>query len=119
MVKLQHNIITRAVLARTEANMVMVITRKKKMTKSILAASLLVIGVEAGSNFADSLAECSAVQELNICLREVGIRIMIIVVDGNGGDRNDDGDHIAVSYISVFWVVKYDQHRGPNINIHK
>merc|ERR1719460_2093025 len=47
----------------------------KKMTKSILAmlliaTSLLLVDVEAGSNFADSLAECSAVQELNICLRE-------------------------------------------------
>jgi len=47
----------------------------KKMTTSILAtlliaSSLLLVGVEAGSNFADSLAECSAVQELNICLRE-------------------------------------------------
>ena len=62
------------------------------MTKSILAASLLVIGVEAGSNFADSLAECSAVQELNICLRGVGIRILMIVVDGDGGNSNDNGD---------------------------
>jgi hypothetical protein len=73
LVKSPRNI-TRAVLAKEkEANMVMVMAGKK-MTKSILAtllnASLLLVGVEAGSNFADSLAECSAVQELNICLRE-------------------------------------------------
>jgi hypothetical protein len=74
LVKSPHNIITRTVLAKEkEANMVMVM-REKKMTKSILAmllvASPLLVSVEAGSNFADSLAECSAVQELNICLRE-------------------------------------------------
>ena len=71
MVKLLHSIITRAL----EANMVMVMTRKK-MTRSILAmlvvaTTLLINCVDCGSNFADSLAECSAVQELNICLREV------------------------------------------------
>ena len=64
--------------------MVMVMAGKK-MTKSILAtllnASLLLVGVEAGSNFADSLAECSAVQELNICLREVVIGVMMMVVE--------------------------------------
>jgi len=37
---------------------------------SMLFIGTLVIGVDAGSNFADNLAECSAVQELNICLRE-------------------------------------------------
>ena len=65
--------------------MVMVMAGKK-MTKSILATllittSLLLVGVEAGSNFADSLAECSAVQELNICLREVVIGVMMMVVE--------------------------------------
>ena len=85
MVKSPHNIITRTVLAKEkEANMVMVMREKKKMTKSILAmllvASPLLVSVEAGSNFADSLAECSAVQELNICLREVLIGVMLMVV---------------------------------------
>ena len=83
--KLQHNIITRAVLARTEANMVMVMTGKR-MIRNILAMLLiasLLASVDAGSNFADSLAECSAVQELNICLREVVIGV------GDGGA--DDG----------------------------
>ena len=37
----------------------------------VLVATLVVGMVEGGSNFADNLAECSAVQELNICLREV------------------------------------------------
>jgi len=36
----------------------------------VLVATLVVGVVEGGSNFADNLAECSAVQELNICLRE-------------------------------------------------
>jgi len=36
----------------------------------VLVATLVVGMVEGGSNFADNLAECSAVQELNICLRE-------------------------------------------------
>ena len=85
LVKSPRNI-TRAVLAKEkEANMVMVMAGKK-MTKSILAmlliaTSLLLVGVEAGSNFADSLAECSAVQELNICLREVVIGVMMMVVE--------------------------------------
>ena len=84
LVKSPRNI-TRAVLAKEkEANLVMVMTGKK-MTTSILAtlliASLVLVGVEAGSNFADSLAECSAVQELNICLREVVIGVMMMVVE--------------------------------------
>ena len=48
---------------------------------SMLFVGTLVIGVDAGSNFADNLAECSAVQELNICLREVVIGVMMMVVE--------------------------------------
>ena len=64
--------------------MVMVMTRKK-MTRSILAmlvvaTTLLINCVDCGSNFADSLAECSAVQELNICLREVVIGVMVMMM---------------------------------------
>ena len=60
----------------------MVTGKKKEMMKSMLAATFLlaVLGVDAGSNFADSLAECSAVQELNICLREVLIGEMMMTV---------------------------------------
>ena len=53
----------------------------KKMRRSILAmlvvaSTFLINCADGGSNFADSLAECSAVQELNICLREV----MVVMV---------------------------------------
>ena len=80
MVKLLHSIITRAV----EANMVMVMTGKK-MRRSILAmlvvaSTFLINCADGGSNFADSLAECSAVQELNICLREVMFCVMVVMV---------------------------------------
>ena len=84
LVKSPRNI-TRAVLAKEkEANLVMVMAGKKLST-SILAmllitTSLLLVGVEAGSNFADSLAECSAVQELNICLREVVMKMVAVVI---------------------------------------
>ena len=90
--KLQHNIITWAVLAKTAADMVMVMTGKRMM-RNILAMLLiasLLASVDAGSNFADSLAECSAVQELNICLREVVIGVGDIV--GGDGVSNGGGD---------------------------
>ena len=79
LVKLLHSIITRAV----EADMVMVMMGKK-MRRSILAmlvvaSTFLINCADGGSNFADSLAECSAVQELNICLREVMV-VMVMVV---------------------------------------
>ena len=64
--------------------MVMVMTGKK-MRRSILAmlvvaSTFLINCADGGSNFADSLAECSAVQELNICLREVMVVIMMVVM---------------------------------------
>ena len=37
---------------------------------------LLLLALSApvlGSDFADNLAECSAVKQLNVCLREVGL----------------------------------------------
>ena len=80
LVKLLHSIITRAV----KANMVMVMTGKK-MRRSILAmlvvaSTFLINCADGGSNFADSLAECSAVQELNICLREVMMVVMVCYI---------------------------------------
>ena len=112
--KLQHNIVTRAVLAKTEkADMVMVMTGKKMM-RSILAmlliASLLFVSVEAGSDFADSLAECSAVQELNICLREVVNGCDCGGYDGGDGGSADEytlymnidfGDQLVIMMVMV------------------
>ena len=76
MVKLLHSIITRAV----EADMVMVMMGKKMrqgiLAMLVVASTFLINCADGGSNFADSLAECSAVQELNICLREV----MVVMV---------------------------------------
>ena len=46
----------------------------------VLVATLVVGMVEGGSNFADNLAECSAVQELNICLREVVMKMVAVVI---------------------------------------
>ena len=64
--------------------MVMVMTGEK-MRRSILAmlvvaSTFLINCADGGSNFADSLAECSAVQELNICLREVMVVMVMVVV---------------------------------------
>ena len=65
----------RAVLALTQANLVTLVmeeTMRSSLRLSVVLVAALVVGmVEGGSNFADNLAECSAVQELNICLREV------------------------------------------------
>ena len=57
----------------------------KKMRRSILAmlvvaSTFLINCADGGSNFADSLAECSAVQELNICLREVMVVMMVCYI---------------------------------------
>ena len=62
-------------MVMTEKNM------RSLLRLSMLFVGTLVIGVDAGSNFADNLAECSAVQELNICLREVVIGVMMMVVE--------------------------------------
>ena len=65
----------RAVLVLTQANLVTLVmeeTMRSSLRLSVVLVATLVVGmVEGGSNFADNLAECSAVQELNICLREV------------------------------------------------
>ena len=58
----------------TEKNM------RSLLRLSMLFIGTLVIGVDAGSNFADNLAECSAVQELNICLREVVMKMVAVVI---------------------------------------
>jgi hypothetical protein len=39
---------------------------------STLALAVALTGLAGASDFADSLAVCSAVRELNLCLREVG-----------------------------------------------
>ena len=62
-------------LVLTQANLVTLVmeeTMRSSLRLSVVLVATLVVGmVEGGSNFADNLAECSAVQELNICLREV------------------------------------------------
>ena len=61
-------------MVMTEKNM------RSLLRLSMLFIGTLVIGVDAGSNFADNLAECSAVQELNICLREVVMKMVAVVI---------------------------------------